>query len=148
MVPRQHALTRHICAALPPSGAPSAAHSRPLALPRRWRAQLVYPHANETDLEVMHAWIAEAHAPPPPPPKRALTPKELGEIHAIFSKYDDDKSGGLSAKELKAALKGKFEGVEDAEVDEVFKAYDQDESATLDRAEFQALIVSWIDYHG
>ncbi|KAG8466507.1 hypothetical protein KFE25_007886 [Diacronema lutheri] len=103
--------------------------------------KLIYPRASAADFELMRSWIDEATAPPPPPPRRTLSPHELGEVHAIFSKYDDDKSGGLEIKELKAALKGKFAGVDDAQVDAMFAAADQDESATLDRDEFKALLV-------
>lgn len=134
--------------AAPPHRAPgvhSLAHARARARTACVRAppaaQLIYPRASAADFELMRSWIDEATAPPPPPPRRTLSPHELGEVHAIFSKYDDDKSGGLEIKELKAALKGKFAGVDDAQVDAMFAAADQDESATLDRDEFKALLV-------
>jgi Ca2+-binding EF-hand superfamily protein len=90
-------------------------------------------------MEVMLSWVAPPQAPPPPP-KRELTPAQLEEIKSIFALYDKDSSGGITAKELKAAMKNTF--IEAEEIDAMFAKADADENALLDINEFRELMVS------
>lgn len=87
----------------------------------------------------MLEWVAPP-PPPPPPPKRELSAAQLEEIRAIFALYDKDGSGGLTVKELKAAMKGTF--LEEEEIEAMYSQADADENKLLDLAEFRALMVS------
>jgi len=86
----------------------------------------------------MLSWVAPP--PPPPPPKRELTGAQLEEINAIFSLYDKDGSGGLTAKELKQAMKGTF--LDEEEIDAMFTKADKNDDDMLDKDEFRSLMVS------
>lgn len=87
----------------------------------------------------MMGWVTPP-APKVVEQKRELSPEQLDEIRHLFSIYDTDRSGGISVRELKDALKGTFLG--DGEVEEMFTKADLDENALLDLEEFKKLMVS------
>eukprot|EP01012_Entosiphon_sulcatum_P010396 TRINITY_DN16073_c0_g1_i1.p2 TRINITY_DN16073_c0_g1~~TRINITY_DN16073_c0_g1_i1.p2 ORF type:complete len:135 (-),score=33.73 TRINITY_DN16073_c0_g1_i1:160-564(-) len=84
--------------------------------------------------------------------KRARTEnsEQLGEadkafVSQVFTQFDKDNTGALSAKELKSVMTLLNDNIEptDEEVAFVLRKADKDESKTISRDEFDAAIAVW-----
>lgn len=101
--------------------------------------QLMYPNKPDSQYLAMMEYVAEAPAPEPEP-EPGLSQASKDAINATFKLYDKDKSGSLTFKELKEAMKNT--GVDADELKTMIKEFDLDENGEISKEEFQQLMAS------
>jgi len=103
--------------------------------------RLMFPFAQEKELETMLEWVK----PPPEPepePKAALSKEARDAILSLFKLHDKDKNGTMSKKEFNAAFgEGKL-GLTKEDLEAMFKEFDIDEDKGLTKDEFLKLMES------
>lgn len=78
-------------------------------------------------------------------PNGGLAPEDEDFIGEMFSKYDQNNDGGLSADEIGRLMTDLNDGneVDAATIQQYINRYDKDKSGTIEKTEVRKLVAAW-----